>query len=344
MNFDLLKKIVAAPGAPGFESGIREVVQEAVKPHADECYTDRMGNLIVRKKGNGPRLMMAAHLDEIALITTKVDNNGFIRFSTLGGFDAETLISSRVLVHGKKTLKGVIGSKGVHLQTDEEKKSKSKLKDLFIDTGILNADKVKELVPDGTPVTRSADVWKNGDCITSKSLDNRISVFILVEALRNAKACNSDFYAVFTVQEEVGIRGARVAAQAIQPEIGIALDVTLANDLPGASDHEKCTELGKGIGIKVMDKSIICTPALVSYIEQMAEKESIAYQREVLTVGGTDTSAMQYLMGIGSHVTSISCPLRYIHSTVESCAISDVEAGIALTRLCIEQAGSYPFE
>ncbi len=344
MDFELLEKIVSAPGAPGFEGPVRSVIEEAVKNHADECYTDRMGNLIARRKGNGPRVMAAAHMDEISLITTKVDSNGFIRFSELGGFDAETLVSQPVLIHGSETIPGVIGSKPVHMQSDEEKKSKTKLKNLYIDTGILDADKVKELVPDGTPVTRSRELTRMGDCISSKSLDNRISVYILAEALRRAETCNSDFYAVFTVQEEVGIRGARVAAQAIQPEIGIALDVTLANDLPGASDHEKCTELGKGIGIKVMDRSIICTPALVNYLEKMAESHSIPHQREVLTVGGTDTSAMQYLMGIGSHVTSISCPLRYIHSTVEMCAVIDVESGIQLTKACIEQAGSYTFE
>lgn len=344
MDFELLERIVSAPGAPGFEGAVRSVIEEAVKSHADECYTDRMGNLIVRKRGDGPRIMAAAHMDEISLITTKVDSNGFIRFSELGGFDAETLVSQPVLIHGRDTIPGVIGSKPVHLQSDEEKKSKTKLKNLFIDTGILDAGRVKELVPDGTPVTRLRELTTMGDCISSKSLDNRISVYILVEALRTASSCNSDFHAVFTVQEEVGIRGARVAAQAIQPEIGIALDVTLANDLPGAGDHEKCTELGKGIGIKVMDKSIICSPTLVNYLEQMAENNSIPYQREVLTAGGTDTSAMQYLMGIGSHVTSISCPLRYIHSSVETCAIKDVEAGIKLARLCIEQAGTYTFE
>jgi endoglucanase len=183
-----------------------------------------------------------------------------------------------------------------------------------------------------------------GNSISSKSLDNRISVYMLIEALQRAKKANCDFYAAFTVQEEVGIRGARVAAQAIQPDIGLNLDVTLANDLPGVGDHEVCTKLGEGIGIKVMDKSVICTPTLVRYLEQLAESHSVKSQREVLTAGGTDTSAMQYLVGIGSHVTSISCPVRYIHSTAETCSVSDVKAGIQLTSLCIENIGSYSFK
>lgn len=341
MDIDLLKRIIEVPGAPGHEEPVRDLISDLVEPHADELHTDGIGNLIVRKKGEGPKVMAAAHMDEISLISTHVDKNGFIRFSTLGGFDPETLITQRVLIHGKETIPGVIGSKPIHIQSEEEKKSKTKLSDLFIDTG-FKEEKVKELVPNGTVITRDRELMILGDCITAKSLDNRISVYILVKALMEAGESNSDFYAVFTVQEEVGIRGARVAAQAIQPEIGINLDVTLANDLPGVSDHEKCTNLGDGIGIKVMDKSIICTPSLVQYLEDLASRNSISYQREVLTAGGTDTSAMQYLMGIGSHVTSISCPTRYIHSTAETCSVSDIEAGVKLAAACIEQIGSYP--
>lgn len=343
MDIELLKKITETPGAPGYEKPIRDLIISLVKDHVDELHTDRMGNLIARIKGDGPKVMAAAHMDEISLISTHVDNNGFIRFSTLGGFDPETLITQRVWVHGKETMPGVIGNKPIHIQTDEEKKSRSKLSGLFIDIG-RTAEKVKALVPDGTVITRDRDLRQMGDCISAKSLDNRISVYILLKALMGAKHASADFYAVFTVQEEVGIRGARVAAQAIQPEVGINLDVTLANDVPGVSDHEKCTTLGGGIGIKVMDKSIICTPGLVAFLEQLSENRSIPYQREVLTAGGTDTSAMQYLMGIGSHVTSISCPARYIHSTVETCAKADIEAGIALTKACIEEIGSYSFK
>ena len=343
LNFELLKEIVSTPGAPGFEDPIRDVIIRHIKDHVDEYSVDRMGNLIARIKGDGPKVMAAAHMDEISLISTHVDSKGFIRFSTLGGFDPETLITQRVIIHGKKTLPGVIGTKPIHIQTDSEKKTKSKLKNLFIDTG-LPTDDVKKIVPNGTPITRDKDLLQFGNSISSKSLDNRISVYILIEALQRAKKTNCDFYAAFTVQEEVGIRGARVAAQAIQPEIGLNLDVTLANDLPGVGDHEVCTQLGEGIGIKVMDKSVICTPTLVQYLEQLAESHSVKSQREVLTAGGTDTSAMQYLVGIGSHVTSISCPVRYIHSTAETCSVSDVKAGIELTSLCIENIGSYSFK
>lgn len=340
MDLSLLKKIVKTPGAPGHETPIRAFIKEQVEPHVDELTTDSIGNLIARVKGDGPAVMMAAHMDEISLITTHVDDKGFIRFSTLGGFDPETLVNQRVFIHGTETIPGVIGGKPIHTQTDEQKKTKTKLKDLFIDTG-LPGDKVKEIVRDGSTVTRMGELMELGDCLTGKSVDNRISVFILIEALKQAKTCNSDLYAVFTVQEEVGIRGARVAAQRIQPEIGIALDTTIANDLPGSGDHESCTTLGEGTAIKVMDKSVICTPNLVAHLEEIAEQRNITHQREVLTAGGTDTSGMQYLVGIGSYVSCISTPTRYIHSTVETVSKSDVEAGIALATATIETIGDY---
>jgi len=340
MDLELLKKIVETPGAPGHETPIRAFIEKQIESYVDELYTDSIGNLIARKKGDGHKVMMAAHMDEISLITTNIDENGFIRFSTLGGFDPETVVNQRVWIHGTKTIPGVIGGKPIHTQTDEQKKTKTKLKNLFIDTG-LPADDVKKIVRDGSTVTRMGELMEFGNCLTGKSLDNRISVFILISALKKAKQSNSDLYAVFTVQEEVGIRGARVAAQSLQPEIGIALDTTIANDLPGSGEHEACTKLGNGTAIKVMDNSVICTPSLVEHLEKLADEAEITHQREVLTAGGTDTSGMQYLVGLGSHVSCISTPTRYIHSTVETVSKSDVEAGIKLATACIESIGDY---
>lgn len=340
MDFELLKRIVQAPGAPGFEQPVRQLIIDEVGKHVDDYSVDGIGNLIVRIKGDGPRVMASAHMDEISLISTQVDENGFVRFSTLGGFDPITLTTQRVLVHGKEDLVGVIGSKPIHVQTDEEKKQPPKLSNLFIDVG-LPADKVRELVPDGTPITRQRELIKMGDCITGKSLDNRISVFILIEAIKQASSSRADFYGVFSVQEEVGIRGARVAANGIQPGVGIALDTTLANDLPSIGKHEYCTRLGEGPAVKVMDKSVISSPDLVRFLSTLAERHGINYQREVLTAGGTDTSGMQYLMGLGTKVCCISTPTRYIHSTVETVSQQDVEGAIEWTRHMIEEIHQY---
>jgi len=330
MNFDLVKTISELPGAPGFEHQIRDFIIHEVKDYVDEYEVDGIGNLIVHKKAGNRRVMTAAHLDEISLMTKFIDDNGFIRFHHLGGFDPKTLSTQRVIVHGKKDLLGVIGTKGIHAQSAEERKKAPDLKDFFIDVG-LPAGKVKDLVPIGSPITREKDLRELGDLVTGKSLDNRISVYILVEAIKQLKDIQCDFYGVFTVQEEVGIRGARVAANHIQPEIGIALDTTLSNDTPGIEAQDQCTQLGNGTAIKIYDSSVISTPSLVNFLISVCEEHNIDYQREVLTAGGTDSSGIQYLTGVGAYTSCISTPTRYIHSTVETVSKSDVNAAIDLT-------------
>lgn len=340
MDINLLKKISEIPGAPGFEDEIRNFIVGQLKDYVDSYEVDGIGNLIVRKNGGNKKVMAAAHLDEISLITKFIDDKGFIRFHNLGGFDPKTLSTQRVLVHGKQTLLGVIGTKAIHSQSAEERKKAPKLEDFFIDVG-LPADKVKELVPLGSPVTREKDLRELGDCITGKSLDNRLSVYILLESIKNTGKTECDFYGVFTVQEEVGLRGARVAANHIQPEIGLALDVTLSNDTPGNEAHNTCTNLGQGTAIKIMDSSVISTPSLVAFIEKLAADNTIPCQREILTAGGTDTSAIQYLTGVGAHVSCISTPLRYMHSTVETASKNDIDAGIRLMTRFIENIHHY---
>ncbi len=341
LNLKLLSDLCETPGAPGFESPIRERIIKEVEPFADQIRTDRMGNLIVRKKGGERRVMAAAHIDEISLIVTGIDKNGFVRFHTLGGFDAKSLLNQRVILHGSEDVPGIIGGKAPHTQTDEEKKRSPKTTDLFIDCGLPEED-LKKIVKPGTPVTRWQPLHQVGNNLSCKSLDNRISVFILIEALRLAESTGVDFYGVFTVQEEVGLRGARVAAADIAPEIGIALDVTLANDLPGADTHQKISELGNGTAIKVMDGSVICSPELVQFMEDEAETQNIKTQREILTAGGTDTAALQYLTGVGAKVGCVSTPTRYLHTTVETCCVEDVQAGIALMKHLIENIHRAP--
>jgi putative aminopeptidase FrvX len=340
MDLDLLKKISELPGAPGFEHRIRDFIIDQINDHVDEYEVDGIGNLIVRINGGQRRVMAAAHLDEISLISKYIDDNGFIRFHNLGGFDPKTLSTQRVIVHGKKDLLGVIGTKGIHAQSAEERKKAADLKDFFIDVG-LPPEKVKQFVPNGSPITREKDLRELGDKITGKSLDNRISVYILLEAIRQAKNTQCDFYGVFTVQEEVGIRGARVAANHIQPEIGIALDTTLANDTPGIEAQDKCTELGKGAAIKIYDSSVISTPSLVTFLEKLCDANNIKYQREILTAGGTDSSGIQYLTGVGAYTSCISTPTRYIHSTVETVSKADVNAAIQLAIKTIENIHTY---
>jgi len=336
LNLSLLKQLCITPGAPGYEDKIRAIVFKEVTPLVDEIDIDNMGNVIALKKGKiDKKAMAAAHMDEISFVITHLDDEGFARFHTLGGFDPKTLTAQRVIVHGKKDLVGILGSKPIHIMTPEERKKAPEIKDYFIDFG-LPAKEVKQWIRAGDIVTRERDLVDLGECVSTKSLDNRISVFVLIETLRQLKEPAFDFYAVFTVQEEVGLRGATTATRKINPDVGFGLDVTIANDVPGAQDHEKITQLGKGTAIKVMDGSVIADVRMVSFMEQIAEKHQIPYQREILTAGGTDTAALQR-GGEGAIVGCISVPTRHIHSVVEMCHKEDIQRSIDLLTHCVEE-------
>ncbi|CAG0909024.1 unnamed protein product, partial [Cyprideis torosa] len=283
------------PGAPGYEQRIRKFIIEQVQPLVDDIQLDAMGNILALKKGKtDKKVLVAAHMDEISFMVTHIDENGFIRFTTLGGFDPKTLTAQRVIIHGKEDIIGVMGTKPIHVMTAEERNKMPKNTDFFIDTG-LPVEKVKELVAIGNPITRERSLIEMGDCVNAKSLDNRVSVFILIETLRalQDQEVPYDIIAAFTVQEEVGLRGAMTAASGIDPDFGIALDVTMAYDLPGAANHEIVSKLGEGTAIKVMDGMTICDYRMVAFMKSVAEKHDIDYQLEVLTAGGTDTAGLQ---------------------------------------------------
>ncbi len=347
MNFELLEKITQIPAAPGYEKQLTSFLKHHFDKKGISSETDRMGNLTVTLGNGDPVVMSAAHVDEISLISTHVDKEGFVKFSTLGGFDPRTLYTQCVNLHTKEgSIPGVIGGMPAHILTDEEKSKAPKIENLYIDCG-LPADEVQRLIPNGTLITQDRPCRKIGNNITSKALDNRVSVYMLAEAverLAKVEALPCTFHAVFSVQEEVGIRGARVAAQRIQPDIGIALDITLAADTPGVEEARKITLLGQGTAIKIMDRSVIATEPLVTFMEDVAKENDVAYQREVLTAGGTDTSGMQYLAGLASHVTCISTPTRYVHSSVEMCNGDDIDNGISLLEHTITAINRYSMD
>lgn len=343
INVSLLKKICETPGAPGFEQRIRTLILEEVSSLVDHVEIDPMGNVIAVKKGREPkRVMVAAHMDEISFIVTHIDDDGFLRFHPLGGFDPKTLTSQRVIVHGKRDIIGVMGSKPIHIMKPEERNKAPQIQDFFIDLG-LSSGEVKELVSIGDPVTRERELIEMGHCINSKSLDNRVSVFILLEALRELKgqAIPYDLYGVFTVQEEVGIRGAQKSAHLIDPHFGFGLDVTIAFDVPGAQTHEMVTKLGKGAGIKIMDSSTICDYRMVSYLKELAGKHDIPWQPEILTGGGTDTAGIQRSGKSGSIAGAISIPLRHIHQVIEMAHKSDIRACIDLLKASVQSLDQY---
>ena len=343
INVALLKKICETAGAPGFEQRMRELVIAEVRPLVDDLRVDNMGNVLAIKRGKSrTRIMVAAHMDEIGFIVTHIDEDGFLRFHTLGGFDPKTLTSQRVIVHGKKDVIGVMGSKPIHLMKPEERSKQVPINEYFIDLG-MPKEEVDAIVSVGDSITRERSLIEMGECVNSKSLDNRVSVYILLETLRALKdeEVPYDIYGVFTVQEEVGLRGAISAAHLINPDFGFGLDVTIAFDVPGAQAHEAVTKLGAGAAIKIMDSSTICDYRMVDYMKQMANQNQIKWQAEVLPAGGTDTAGIQRFGKNGAIAGAISIPLRHIHQTIELAHKEDIHNCTELLKVCLSNLHTY---
>ena len=345
INIKLLSDICEAPGAPGHEHLIRKLVLEQVSSLVDEVKIDNLGSVYAIKKGKSSekRVMVAAHMDEIGFIVKHIDENGFLKFHTLGGFDPKTLTAQRVIVHGKKDLIGVMGTKPFHIMTPEEKIRPISTTDFFIDLGLPYSEVIK-FITIGDTITRERKLIEMGDCVNCKSIDNRVSVFVLIETLKLLKEIPYDVYAVFSVQEEVGIRGANVAAHNINPNFGFGLDTTIAFDLPGAKPEEQVTKLGDGAAIKIMDSSTICDFRMVKYQKEIAEKYNIKWQPEILTAGGTDTAGIQRMGKTGAIAGAISIPTRHIHQVIEMAHKSDIANGIELLKNCLENLDQFNWD
>ena len=349
IDVELLSRICKEPGAPGFETRIRNVVLEELDGLADDVRIDAIGNVIALKRGKSSEMksMAAAHMDEIGFIVTHIDNDGFLRFNPLGGFDPKTLTSQRVLVHGREDLIGVMGSKPIHIMSPEERNKPPKLEDYFIDLG-LERSEVEKLVAVGDSITRERELVEMGDCVNVKSLDNRASVFLLIETLRALKKSRRkpayDFYGVFTVQEEVGLRGAQASTLEIQPDFSFGLDTTIAFDTPGAKPQEQCTRLGEGVAIKIMDSSVICDQRMVEFMKTVADEKKIEWQPEILRAGGTDTASLQRMTPGGSIAGAVSLPTRHIHQVIEMCNKHDVAEAIKLLAACLCGLDEYDWE
>lgn len=339
LNLELLKRICESPGIGGREDIIRGVVREALSEVVDETSVDALGNVIgVRHGQGGPRVMIAAHIDEIGFYVKHIDDKGFIRLQPVGGFDPRVLIAQRVLVHGYggDALPGVIAlsAKPIHLLDAGDIKP-PKLDELFVDVG-LSGDEVRERVEVGDMVTLDRTVEVVGNNVIGKSMDDRVCVFQMIEALRALDgATNAEIIAVATTQEEVGLRGALTSAQHIKPDIAIALDITLAMDIPGAAEQDAVSRLGKGVAIKIMDSSMISNHKMVRFMRDLAKQHDIPYQLEILPRGGTDAGAMQKVHG-GVPAITLSIPTRYVHTVNEMCAASDIQNSIDLLARFLE--------
>jgi endoglucanase len=335
---ELLKKLCESAGIAGYEDELRELIRDELDPFCDEIRQDRMGNLIAKRpgkakwKGERPSIMIAAHMDEIGFMVSHVDgDSGFLRLNPVGGFDPKTLVAQRVTVHTESgPIRGVLGTKPVHVMTDAEKKRPADIKRIFVDLG-LPGEKVKGLVEVGDMVTLERDFVTLGEAVTGKSLDDRAGIYVMIEAMRTLddEELVADVYAVATVQEEVGLRGAQTSAFGVQPHLAIALDVTVAADVPEAKSFERVTKLGLGVAIKLMDGSSISDRGMVKLARKLASEKGIRHQIEILPKGGTDAGAIQRSRD-GVRVMTLSIPTRYLHSTVETANPKDLEAAIDL--------------
>jgi putative aminopeptidase FrvX len=333
MDLSLLKRLSETPGIPGWEDRVRALVEGELSGLVDDVRQDALGNLIAHRRGEGPRVMVAAHLDEIGFYVKYIDDHGFLRLQPVGGFDARNLFARRVVVHGSSgDLPGLLNPSGrpVHLSTPEERKKVPELREFFVDLG-LSPEEVRSRVRVGDPVTLWQEASEVGELFSGKAMDDRASVFVLLETLRALRGAPLafDLYAVFTTQEEVGLRGALTSAFGVEPEIGVALDVTLAVDIPGGAPDEAVSQLGKGVGIKILDNSMISHRGLVRTFVELAERHSLPYQLEVLPLGGTDGGAIQRSR-LGVPTITLSVPTRYIHTVTETVHRKDLEAEITL--------------
>ncbi len=313
----LIKQLVKAYGPAGDESEIRSLIKEKIKPAVDELKVDTMGNLIAFKKGTSSEqtVMLAAHMDEIGLIATHIDEDGFIRFSNVGGVSPYNLLGERVIFNGETI--GVIDKEG---QLD--KISKLKHDKMYIDIGTSSQEETEKKVTIGDTAVYYRGFNDLGERITAKSLDDRVGCAALIKTLQMIEKPAYDTYFVFTVQEEVGIRGAKVSAYGIEPDIGIAVDVTLTGDMPEAK--RMAVSLGEGAAIKVKDSSVLVNKKLKDLMVATAEDNQIPYQLEVLTRGGTDAGSIQ-LTREGVIAGAISIPARYVHSPSEMIDMNDLQ-------------------
>jgi len=346
LNEPLLKRLIETPAVSGREERQREIAREVLGSLADEVRTDPLGSVIGTKRGREDvRVMVAAHMDEIGFLVRHIDDRGFVRLQTLGGHDPANMVSQRVAIvtSGGETLRGALqpARKPPHVAGEEERKRLPRAEEFFVDLG-MEAEEVKARVRVGDYATMDRTLERVGGCYMGKAMDDRIGLFVMYEALRALREHEATIHAVATSQEEVGLRGATASGWGLEPTAVVALDITLAMDVPGGQEDQQITALGKGAAIKIMDSSLICHPKLVEHFRSIAEREGIPHQMEILPRGGTDAGGVQRLHG-GIPAITLSIPCRYTHTPNEMVNASDVEACITLLARYLEEAhtGNY---
>lgn len=345
----LLTMFSDAHGLSGYEDDVAALLRREIEPLVDEVRTDKMGNVIGIRSGEGPVIMVAAHMDEIGLMVSHIDDDGYLRVVSVGGWFDQTILSQRVMIYtlDGKRIPGVVGSRPPHLMDAEERKKMVKLKDMFVDCGASSQANAAEMgVEIGAPITIDRELRRMGDdFVTGKALDNRAGVVMMISALQRLKGrpVKATIQAVGTVQEEVGLKGARTSAYGLSPDVAIATDVTIPGDHPGVSKNECHVCAGKGPSITILDaggRGVIASRPVVKWLRESAERESIPHQLSVGDGGNTDATAIN-ITKAGIPCSVIAVPARYIHSPVEVLSLRDLDNGAALIAAAIERAHEY---
>lgn len=335
----ILERLSNANGASGYENNVIEIIKNEIKSYVEYMKVDALGNLITYKKNkkDKPKIMFTAHTDEVALMVTKIEDNGYLRFAPMGTIDERVLVAKKVLV-GKNGINGVIGSKAIHLMKEEERNKPVNIEQLSIDIGVKNKEEASKFVKIGEPVYFTTKFEKWGEVLKGKAFDDRMGCISLIELIKDDEIPLS-FYAVFSVQEEMGMRGARVAAYRIEPEITIALEGTACGDFPHKKDESLAAQMGKGVVITRVDARTICNRELVDILVNTAKKNNIPYQFRKPGVGATDAEVAQ-VAKTGSKVAVLAVPCRYIHSPCSLATINDLASCIQIAKQTLIELSS----
>ncbi|MGB3340582.1 MAG: M42 family metallopeptidase [bacterium] len=327
----MFKELSEFIGVSGGEKRIKAFIRSKIEQDVEDIVEDPYGNLIVRKgELKKPRILLTAHMDEVGFMIIGIEKTGLLKFSTIGILP-QVILAKRVII-GDKGITGVIGRKPIHQMKDDEKKKMPKVKDLFIDIGVTSKEEANKLVMVGDLGTFDTEYRENGETIFGKAFDDRIGCYILIQML---KKTDLPLYCAFTVQEEAGLRGAGIVAYRVCPDIAFAIDTTASGEWPSDKDIPLYPEIGKGPVITIADRSIICDKQLVSLIINTAKEHNIPYQIKKPMIGGTDAGPI-HLSRIGVRTAAIQTPARYIHSPMSIVSKRDIESGIRLLTLSIE--------
>ncbi|WP_456430961.1 M42 family metallopeptidase [Thermosulfuriphilus sp.] len=333
LDWSLLERLCKAPGVPGAEEAVAEMVIETISqilPEA-EFERDALGNVIFHRPGPGPRLLLDAHLDEVGFLVRKIEKGGFVRVIPIGGIDPRVCYGQQVVIWGEKPVIGIFVATPPHLR--EPTREVPEIDEMLIDTGL--GSEVEKVLSVGDPVTFASGFKETPFSIMARALDDRVGLFVMIEALKRVPQTTYDLYLLASVSEEIGLKGAKVAGERIRPQLAICLEGTMATDIPGTPESKITARLGRGPEIRMADARFLADRALCQKLAQVAQEAGIPYQLVVKNKGGTNAAALQ-LAALGVRATAVSVPVRYIHAPWTLALKADIEATVSLIACFLE--------